>query len=183
MEDGAIIELYWRRDTWAVAETRAKYGALLRSLAGRFVSPEDAEECEADAYLRAWETIPPERPASLRAYLARIVRNLALDRLRRQGADKRGGGEALAVLDELSAIAPDDAFGEVSAKELGQAVSEFVRLLPRREGDILIRRCFWAESIGDIARRFSMTPNAVSVSLTRTRKKLAAYLKKEGLIE
>lgn len=183
MEDGAIIELYWRRDTGAVAETRAKYGVLLRSLAGRFVSPEDAEECEADAYLRAWETIPPERPASLRAYLARIVRNLALDRLRRQGADKRGGGEARAVLEELDAVAPDSAFGEASARELGRAVSDFIRTLPRRDGDIFIRRCFYAEPVGDIARRFSMTPNAVSVSLTRTRKKLAAYLKKEGLIE
>lgn len=183
MEDGAIIELYWRRDTGAVARTREKYGVLLRTLACRFVSPEDAEECEADAYLRAWETIPPERPASLRAYLVRIVRNLALDRLRRQSAEKRGGGEARAVLEELDAIAPDSAFGEVSAKELGRAVNDFVRALPRRDGDILVRRCFYAEPIGDIARRFSMTPNAVSICLTRTRKKLAAYLKKEGYIE
>ncbi len=183
MEDGAIVELYWRRDAGAVAETREKYGALLRALAGRFVSPEDAEECEADAYLRAWEAIPPERPASLRAYLAKIVRNLAIDRLRRQGADKRGGGEARAVLEELDAVAPDSAFGEASAKELGRAVSAFIRTLPRRDGDIFIRRCFYAEPVGDIARRFSVTPNAVSVCLARTRKKLSVYLKKEGFLE
>ena len=59
-------------------------------------------------------------------------------------------------------------------------LNRFVHTLPRREGDLLIRRCFFAERLDEIAARYHMTPNAVSVSLSRTRKKLAAYLKKEG---
>ena len=70
----------------------------------------------------------------------------------------------------------------MTAQELSDYVNRFLRTLPRRDGDILIRRCFWAESVGEIARRYSMRPNAVSVSLTRSRRKLAEYLRKEGLI-
>lgn len=183
MEDRDIIELFFRRESRAIEEAGAKYGAAIRGLAERFVSPEDAQECESDTYLRAWETIPPERPESLRAYLLRIARNLALDRLRRQGAAKRGGGEAQAVLEELSTAAPDTALDRVTAEELSNYVNRFIRSLPRRDGDILIRRCFWCESVGDIARRYGMRPNAVSVSLSRSRKRLADYLRKEGLLE
>lgn len=182
MEDREIVELYWRRDSGAIEETQAKYDGFLRALAERFVSPEDAEECVLDTYLRAWNAIPPERPASLRGFLARLTRNLALDRLRRDRAAKRGGGEAGIVAGELEAVAPDSALENVTAQELGRYVNDFVRSLPRREGDILIRRCFFAEPVKDIAARYGMTPNAVSVSLNRSRRKLADHLKKEGLL-
>ncbi len=183
MEDREIVELFFKRDERAIEEARRAYGAYLAAFSGRLLDARDAEECVADAYLRAWNTIPPERPGNLRAYLAKILRNLCVDRLRRLGAEKRGGGEAWGVLDELSAVAPDAALERVTAEELAHYVNRFVRTLPRRDGDIFIRRCFWCESVGDIARRYSMRPNAVSVSLSRSRKRLAAYLRKEGLLE
>lgn len=181
MEDREIVELYWARDERAIGESREKYGPLLASFARRFVGEEDAEECVSDAYLRAWNAIPPERPENLRAYLAKILRNLCLDRLRRDRAHKRDS-RILEVTDELQAVAPDSALEKVTAQELSDYVNRFLRTLSRRDGDILIRRCFWAESVGEIARRYSMRPNAVSVSLTRSRRKLAEYLRKEGLI-
>lgn len=182
MEDRAIIELYWARDERAIGESDKKYGDYLRALAGRLVESRDAEECVSDTYLRTWNAIPPERPSVLRAFLARITRNMALDRLRRSKAAKRGGGEAEAVMDELNAVAPEDAFASVSAAELGEYVSRFIRSLPKRDGDIMIRRCFFAESVEAIARRYGMRPNTVSVNLSRSRKRLAEYLKMEGLL-
>ena len=93
MDDERILDLYWQRSERAVAETDARYGGLLRSIAQNILrDAADAEECVSDAYLRAWTTIPPQRPKSLAAYLARIARNLSIDRLRRNGAAKRGGG-------------------------------------------------------------------------------------------
>ena len=61
----------------------------------------DAEECVNDTYLNAWNSIPPNRPNALSAYLGKITRNLSFDRFRHRHADKRGGGEIELVLDEL----------------------------------------------------------------------------------
>ena len=102
MEDSGIIALYWQRDQRAISETDSKYGLFCRSLAQRILSSrEDAEECVNDTWHRAWNTMPPERPRSLRAYLARIARNLSIDRWRKQSAQKRGGKEMIFALDEL----------------------------------------------------------------------------------
>ena len=180
MKDTEIIELYWRHSERAIAESDAKYGAYCKKIAENILgSPEDAAECVNDTWLRAWNAIPPERPESLKMFLAKIVRNLAVDRVRKNAAQKRGGGELEELLEEFSGCVPDVQV-QLEAQELQECINRFVRTLPRREGDLLIRRYFFAERLGDIAARYHMTPNAVSVSLNRTRKKLAAYLKKEG---
>ena len=183
MEDREIVELFWHRQERAIAESAAKYGGYLHKVAGNILeSPEDAEECVSDTWLRAWNAIPPEKPANLKMFLAKIARNRALDQYRRSAAQKRGGREVEAILDELSALAPDTE-SQVELRELTESVNRFIRALPQREGDILIRRYFFAEHVFDIAARYGMTVNAVSASLSRSRKKLAAYLKKEGFYE
>ncbi len=92
MEDSRIIELYWERDQQAIQETAGKYGRLLERIAGNILGRQDAEECVNDTYLRAWNAIPPERPAAFRNWLGRITRNLSLDRWKASQAAKRGGG-------------------------------------------------------------------------------------------
>ena len=101
MEDGQIMELYWNRDQRAIRETDGKYGKLLYGIAWNLLrSREDSEECVNDTYLRAWEAIPPSRPGAFRTWLGQITRNLSLDRWKRRGAEKRGGG-AEVLLGEL----------------------------------------------------------------------------------
>lgn len=184
MTDEQIVNLYLQKDEAALRESERAYGAYCRALAERFVSAEDAGECVNDAYLRAWNAIPPERPAHLRAFLARLTRNAALDRYRAHSAEKRGGGEADAVLEELSEVvgAGETAESAVTAKELGEAVNRFVRSLPRRESDIFVRRCFFADTAAEIAARYGMTEGNVKVTLSRTRKKLRIYLESEGYL-
>ena len=99
MEDAEIIELYWQREERAIEETARKYGAYCQGIAYNILGVyEDAEECVNDTWHRAWTTMPPQRPVSLRAYLARIVRNLSIDRYRLRRSQKRGGGfETLAL--------------------------------------------------------------------------------------
>ena len=180
MEDLEIIELYWRHSERAIAESDAKYGAYCKKIAENILgNPEDAAECVNDTWLRAWNAIPPERPESLKMFLAKIVRNLAVSKARKNAAQKRGGGELDGILEEFSGCV-SDVQEQFEARELQESINHFVRTLPKREGDLLIRRYFFAERLDDIATRYHMTPNAVSVSLSRTRKKLASYLKKEG---
>ena len=184
MEDTAIIDLYWKRDERAIEETDRKYGNYLYTVADNILSNrEDSEECVSDTWLRAWNAMPPQRPSILRAFLAKITRNLAFDRYRSRSAAKRGNGT---VLDELAECADTsghwDAAEAYEAKELGEAIGKFARQLPDKEARLFVRRYFFSEAIPDIARRYQMTENNVTVSLSRIRKKLRNYLTEGGFM-
>ena len=90
MEDREIVALYWQRQEQAIAESRQKYGRFCHRIARNILSiPEDAEECVSDTWMKAWDTMPPQRPDSLRAYLGCLVRNLSISRYRANRAQKR----------------------------------------------------------------------------------------------
>ena len=185
MEDSRIVELYWERNADAVSETAGKYGAYCFAIAENILhNAEDSEECVNDTWLRAWNAIPPQRPAVLRAFLAKITRNLAFNRFNARNAEKRGGGGMALVLDELGECLGDGADAEKAyeAKELRQCIRRFVRSLPEREGNVLVRRYFFAEPVADIAKRYGLSENNVMVILSRTRGKLKAHLLKEGYL-
>lgn len=183
MDDEAILDLYFQRNEQAVVETDRKYGRYCFTLANRILkNPRDAEEIVSDTYLRTWNAIPPQRPGVLRQFLARITRNLAFSRWRMETADKRGGGELELVLEELEGCIPALAGVEdaLNGKELAETIRHFLDTLPRREQDIFLRRYFYVEESGEIARRYGMKPGTVLKSLSRTRKKLKQYLTQEG---
>ena len=185
MEDSQIIELYWQKNADAISETARKYGAYCFAIAENILhSTEDSEECVNDTWLRAWNAIPPQKPNVLRVFLAKITRNLAFNRFNARNAEKRGGGEITLVLDELGECLDGGADAEsvYEAKELRQCIRRFVRLLPEREGNVLVRRYFFAEPVADIAKRYGLTENHVMVILSRARKKLKAHLLKEGYL-
>ena len=187
MEDTAIIDLYWDRDERAIEETDRKYGNYCYTVADNVLnSREDSEECVSDTWLRAWNSMPPQRPGVLRAFLAKITRNLAFDRYRARSAAKRGGGTMEAVLDELAECADPsgswNAEASYEAKELREAINRFAGGLSERECGLFVRRYFFAEAIPDIARRYQMTENNVTVSLSRIRKKLRRYLTEGGFM-
>ena len=183
MTDEEIIALYFDRSEEAIAATQCKYDGYCRSIIGRILgSPRDVEETVSDTWLRAWLSIPPAHPDDLKLYLAKIGRNLALNRLRDGRAARRGEG-ADAVLEELSEVLGGSTTEEViNARELQGAVNRFLHKLPRRDCDIFVRRCFYAESTDEIAARYGLRPGTVTVCLHRTRKKLREYLIKEGYL-
>ena len=179
MEDSEIVELYLARNEQAVGESAKRYGARLRKLACGILDEETAaEECENDAYLEAWNAIPPAEPRTyLYAFLARITRHLAIDRCRGLGRQKRS-----ARLEELTAELADCTPGpeSVEARQLAETVSRFLRSLPEEKRDIFLRRYWYCDSIGSIAKRFRCGESKVKTALHRTRKELKDYLDKEG---
>ena len=184
MDDRSLIKLYISGDESAVAETAKVYGAYCFSVAFRILGNEsDAEECVSDTWLRAWESVPKARPESLKYYLAKITRNLAINRLTEQSAASRGG-EYERVCSELLECLPDraDAGSEVEAAELEKTVNEFVLSLKEMEANIFVRRCFYMESVKDIAQRYGLSANHAAAILSRTRKKLKKHLIKEGYL-
>ena len=186
MQDNEIVDLYWARSENAISQTDIKYGSYCRRIAMNIVaSAEDSEECVNDTWLRAWNSIPPLIPDKLKMFLAKITRNIAINRLQAETAAKRGGGEQALVLSELEecVAGSQNVEKEFEAKELDECVRRFVRELPEKEGNVFVRRYFFTESASEIAGRYNMTANHVMVVLSRVRKKLRARLIKEGFLD
>lgn len=179
MEDLQIISLYNARDATAVRETDIKYGRLCYSVAdGILHCKEDNEECVNDTYLTAWNSIPPDNPEYLSAYLCRITRNLALKKYKFIHAKKRNSALDIS-LSELDNIVSnnDELLKVVEAKELGREISMFLRSLPLTERNIFIRKYVLFHTVKSIAVDFSFSQSKVKSMLARTRKKLGDHLK------
>ncbi|MBQ8121009.1 MAG: sigma-70 family RNA polymerase sigma factor [Ruminococcus sp.] len=185
MDDESIIGLYFERDEKAVSETSQKYGALCTKIAMNVLADSsESEEVVSDTYLKAWNTIPPQKPKSLGAYLSVIARNLALDRYRKKKAAKRIDGSLVTTLDEVAQILPDSLDIEqlTEQRQIVERINAFLGRLPTCQRVIFVRRYFYLDSIKDISQRYGLTESSVTVTLTRIRKKLAAFLEKEGML-
>lgn len=177
MEDSVIIAMFEARDEAAIAFTADRYGKMCLSIArGILGSPQDAEECTQDAYLRLWNAIPPAKPASLSAYLGRIVRNLALNAAEKKQAARRGG-EVLPLLAELEECLPPMEDG----REIGEVLDRFLGELSAENRRIFLRRYWYCDSTAAIAARFSIKEGAVKVRLHRMREQLREKLEQEGI--
>ncbi len=185
MDDRDIVELYWRRDEGAIGATAEKYDRYCHSIAYNILRDHgDSEECVNDTYLKAWESIPPHKPESLRTFLAKITRNLSLDRFKRYSAEKRGGGEVTLVLDELK-----EGFhirdGEemiVESIVMKELLNGFIGGLKHEARVIFLRRYWYFSPVSSIASDLGVSESKVKMVLLRTRRKLSEYLEKEGII-
>lgn len=185
MEDRQIIEPYWQKNADAISETSRKYGGYCFAIADHILNnTEDSEECVNDTWLHAWNAMPPQKPNVLRMFLAKITRNLSVNRFNARSAEKRGGGEIFLVLDELAdcLAGESDVEREYEGRELEQCIRCFVRGLPERDGNVFVRRYFFTEPVASVAERYGLTENNVMVILSRTRKKLRLKLVKEGYL-
>ena len=181
MEDSKIIDLYFDRNESAIEETDRKYGTYCRSIAWNILqNREDSEECVSDTWLRAWNAMPPQRPRVLRQFLAKITRNLSLDRFRADHAQKRGSGEVPLALEELKeCIGSGDPATDAERKLLEELIGQFLQQLSERDRGVFLRRYFYMESRKDIAARYGMKETNVRLCLSRTRQRLREYLRKE----
>lgn len=183
MKDEKIIELFFARDENALKETEEKYNSLCHYVARNFLSVrEDREECINDALLALWNSIPPARPRSLSAFLSAIVRRIAINKTRAANAWKRGGeiqivsDEFLSTLDDGSDLAAD-----YESRRAGEVINAFLGTVSRDDRRIFIMRFWLGLSYAQIAEQTGFSDSKIKMSLHRTREKLAAELKKEGI--
>ena len=183
MEDQQIVDLYWQRNEKALSQTQKKYGKYCHSIAFAILySSEDAEECVNDTLLRAWSAIPPARPGRLSTFLGKITRNLAIDRLDKNTAQKRSGPVEI-VLDELSECIPDtDAENPTDKIALSDAINSFLASLDGEARVMFMQRYWYASPIKSIARELEKSESYVKVTLMRTRNKFKEHLEKEGIV-
>lgn len=182
MTDEKIVELYWVRSEEAIKETQNSYGSYCTAICSNILSSrQDTEECINDAYMKLWETIPPQRPRSLKAYLSKIVRNLALDKYRNINSAKRGGKQAKLVFEEIQEFISEG--GEQLADELAlrDAINAFLEDLESETRIIFVQRYWYFLSVKQIADIHGLGQSKVKMTLKRTRDKLKEHLEKEGL--
>ncbi len=181
MDDGQIVELFFARSEDAVRETDAKYGRLCFRIAQNILGRDaDAEECVNDAYLCLWNTIPPQKPEDLAAYVSKIVRNVSLKKLRFNSAMKRNI-QAEVSLNELESILPDSMVeSEMDNRQLGKLISAFLWRESESSRNVFIRKYFFFDSVHEIAERYSCSESKVKSMLFHTRRRLRNYLLKEG---
>lgn len=183
MDDSKIVNLYLARDEAALKQTAEKYGRCLRSLALHITDDlQTAEECENDTYMETWRSIPPHEPRDyLYAFLARITRNISLNRCRYQKQLKRS-----AFISELSTeleqciFAPDDTDCKIDEIVLREMINGFLKTLTKENRNVFLRRYWYLDSIDAISKRFGISESKAKTMLFRSRNRLRNYLEKEG---
>lgn len=182
MEDKEIIDLYWNRKESAISETNEKYNPYCFRIAVSILGDsEDAKECVNDTWLKAWNSIPPNRPENLAAYLGKLARTTAIDCLRKKNRKQRGGTLTDIVLDELAECIPDmeNVEKQIEEQELTQLINLFLGTLSDFDRKVFVCRYWYLESVKTIAKISYSKESKIKSILFRTRKKLKSYLEEE----
>ena len=185
INDQQILDLFWSRNEEALDITMQKYGRILYKVAHNILhNGQDAEECVNDTLMQAWKAIPPKQPDFFGAYLAKITRNFSLQRWRKAGTAKRGGGQVNLILDELGETIPHPDSAEQSL-EYAQTVRSINIYMAKMDADsriVFVRRYFFGDSVQDICTRFSASQSKIKSMLFRARQKLRLHLEQEGIV-
>ncbi|MBQ5952004.1 MAG: sigma-70 family RNA polymerase sigma factor [Lachnospiraceae bacterium] len=184
MEDQNIVDLYWARSETAIAETENKYGRYCGFIAYNILhSREDSEECVSDTWMKAWNAMPEARPGRLRAFLGKITRNLALNRLEAASAEKRGEGQVPLALEELAEVIPaaDTADRIADEMALTELLDRFLGSLTPEKRKIFLQRYWYLSSVAQIASNLGISQSKVKMTLHRVRNELKQCLENEGI--
>ncbi len=183
MRDEKIIDLYWERNERAITQTEEKYGRYLTKIAYNILADEeDSKESVNDTYLAAWNSMPPQRPTALSAYLGKITRQISIDIFRKRNREKRRLSEFAVSYDEISEVlsAGDMTEEQVQAKLLGEAINKFLQGQPKEVRNLFIGRYYFLDPLKEAAKYCGMSEGKAKSVLFRTRSLLKEYLQKEG---
>ena len=181
--DEEIVEMYWQREEAALTETDKKYGNYLFTIANNIVKNiQDSEECLNDTYLGTWKSIPPHRPNLFLVFLSKIMRNVAVDRYRKNTAARRAPSslmQSLNELDESVAYSPS-VEEEYAIDMLSRLLNEWLGGLSESERFLFVCRYYYADPIADIAKMLGVSERTVFRQLSALKNSLKEHLEKGG---
>lgn len=182
MEDTGIIELFFSRDESAITELQRKYGAYCAKIANDLLRDRnDAQECVNDAYMTVWDSIPPQRPESLRVYLGRIVRNISVSRYRKMHAQKRFNGVEVTLAELEDCLpSPENIENTVDGNLLRQHLNEWLMSIPEEDRMLFIRRYWYGDKTYKLAKKCGVADSTMSRRLTKLREGLRKFLAGKG---
>lgn len=180
LSDEQIIKMYFDRDEQAISETDVKYGKYLFSIAQNILkNANDSEECRNDTYLNAWNSIPPTRPSRLGAYLARIIRNISINRWNKDHRDRRIPPEMVDSLSDFEGFLPASTDAESSA--IAEVISRYLRSTTERRRYVFMSRYFLVRRTSTIAAALRVSESTVKKELLAIKRELKKKLESEGI--
>lgn len=183
MLDEKIIELFWKRDESAIKETAQKYEKYLTVIAQNILNNiDDSRESVNDTYLKAWQSMPPNKPNILKTYLGKITRQISIDIFKKRTRKKRGGSQYEVSLYELEeCITTDNSVQQqFELKLLVELINDFLYSLPELSRHIFVCRYYFCDSIKDISSYFAISESKVKSTLYQLRQSLKNCLESEG---
>ena len=181
VENNRIIEMLFARSEEAIRNIQSKFGKYCYTIAYNVLNSDaDAKECVNDTYMQVWQSIPPNRPADLSAYIGCITRNLSRNRLKRDLSQKRRSNTDI-VLDELSEIISEETADFTDSVFIKDAINSFLAKLSSRDRRIFVQRYWYMYSTREIAAGIGKDENFVNVRLFRLRESLKKHLEGEGI--
>lgn len=182
MKETEIVALFLSRNETAITVVSVQYGAFCGTIANNILhNPQAAEECVNDTWLAAWNSIPPNQPNSLKAYLGRITRRFAVSRWRKEHTQKRGADEIALIFDELQVCAGEASLPDriAEGRALSDSISCFLRSLPPDDRRLFVLRYWYCQSVAELAADVGCSESRITSRLFRIRRKLSRHLKQE----
>lgn len=184
MEDQQIVDLFFSRSETAIQALSEKYQRLCYGITKNIIpDARDIDECLNDTYLRIWNSIPPERPLCLPAFLARVARNTALDRYAYNTAQKRNSNLAVAYeeLEPYLCMSDSQCDTLIEQQHFKEFINRFLRMQSEESRIFFVRKYWYGDSVRDIAADCHVSEEKVKTSLFRTRNKLKSAMLKEEI--
>lgn len=178
--DSDIIDLFFSRSESAIAALQEKCGKICKKTAfGILKNHEDAEECINTSYMNVWNSIPPNRPKFLTAYVCTVVRNCAYEIYNK---NRRRMNEI--SLGELEWLIEDKTTVEnlIDGVELSELINGFLRKQKPKNRKIFMLRYYFNMSSAEIGASTGLSEAAVKTRLSRIRGNLRDWLEENGVI-
>jgi RNA polymerase sigma-70 factor (ECF subfamily) len=155
---------------------KSQWEPLVRYVTAHLGSVDDGKDIAQEAFLRLWEERAGLRhPGSLKGYLYRIARNLAINDVRRRQLHDRLNQER-----PVQSARPRTPAAELDQKELRCVVEQAIDALPARRKEAFILGHLQGLRHQEIAEVMGISPqsvaNQISAALTTLRQTLAPYL-------
>lgn len=177
LDDNLLIQRVAAGNPDALATLYDRYGSLAYGVAYRVLADSQAaEEVVQDSFVTLWRkagSFDANRGAGVRAWLLTIVRNGAIDTIRRR---KRTTSRELGLDDELPLASSDDPVAEVLISMDRLVIQQVMRSLPDDQRVAIELAYFEGLTHREIAERFDLPLGTV-----KGRLRLGLHKLHEGL--
>lgn len=183
VSDSDIVNAFFRRDPDAPDLLKTAYGGFLFSLANGILGDvRDSEECVNDALLKVWDSIPPDRPDSLIAYLAVLIRHLSIDRYKKSKRQKRIPSAMTDSLDDFAEILTDDTVEDETERiRIRESIDAYLRNTSVRKRMIFVSRYYLGKTVSETASELDLSPATIKKEIAEIKSGLLARLRESGL--
>jgi RNA polymerase sigma-70 factor (ECF subfamily) len=184
IDDDLLVARVAAGDEHALGALHDRHARLALAVASRLLRDSDAaHEVVQDAFLDLWRTAPDYDAdrALVTTWLVRLVRLRAIDRIRRDGAQRRGAGAIAAGLDEAAHVSSaDDVAGTVERSHEAARVRDALELLPVDQRTVVELAFLDGLTHAELAERLGLPVGTVKTRCFRGLARLAQLLDPAG---